>query len=133
MVLKPPFSISSRLLAALVINDATLSMEFVGVRNNRLVSKAYWDLPGGREVEDEGPPARRDNLQEAFAAYLSFLGAALESRAHRVRRGEECIDPDGSERLFPKEVLDWAEDNSDEIDLLCDVVSTPGLITPGDG
>lgn len=105
MILHPPFIISARLLPALKIGDGYLSWDG---------SVFYLDTPEFEYVVDDFHPGAGCDRQECFRAILSFLDAALESRAYRIRTGRESENED----LFPPHVLDWAEQYSDVIEML---------------
>ena len=119
MILHPPFSISSRLLPALVVGGATISFE----RGQFII-----DLPDGTEhtVTDLHPPRGRVKghndtperlLASMFGALLSFLSACAESRAYARRRGKDEMEGDNSD-LFPSHVGEWAESCSDDLSCL---------------
>lgn len=123
MTLHSPFSISARLLPALRIAGATLSLD----RGATFIL----DLPDGSEhtIDDFRPGAGDRSPVSWFAAILCFLGAAAESRQGRERRGEAELDEDGNEGLFPPAVVDWAAQNIDEIRCMqCELEENEGLI-----
>lgn len=78
MILKSPFAISARLLPALRIGDAWLSWDG-GV--------FFLDRPDSEYVIDDFHPGAIADVQECFAAILSFMSAAAESRQYRERTG----------------------------------------------
>ena len=103
MILHPPFKISARLLPALQIGDAWLSW------NN---FEFFLDRPGEPEyVIDDFRPGLGAQPQECFAAILSFMDAAAESRQYRERTGRKGENED----LFPPHIVDWIADNVNEI------------------
>ena len=116
MKLHPPFIISARLLPALQIGDAWLSLDH---------GATFWiDLPDGTEhrIEDFHQGAGNRDLVDWFSAILSFLSAAVESRNYREQRRESEINPDGNEGLFPPDIVDWACENSSGIECAqCDI------------
>lgn len=125
MKLTHPFIISARLAPAVQIGDAYLSFD-----NGRFVL----DGPFGEHIiEDFSFPRCRiagatdeSELQGGFASICSFLGACAESRQYATRTGRkgECAD------LFPEDVGQWAEQNSDEISMVgCEIEETPGAIS----
>lgn len=124
MRLHPPFIISARLAPALRIGDVTISLVKVGPGPDRRSSATMvMDFPDGRSYEDA-------NLQSGcwgfsstvaiFETYLSFLSAALESRAYQTRTGRKGDHAD----LFPAWVLDQFDGMEDDVDCarsdLCD-------------
>ena len=134
MQLNPPFSISSRLLPALVVGNATISADTDGV--------FIIDLPDGSEhrVTDLHPPrcttagvndTPERMLAEMFASLLKFLGACAESRAYARRMHRDVMDEENS-NLFPDNVGAWAESCEDELSIMaCEIEeSTTPLITP---
>lgn len=116
MQLLSPFIISARLAPALSVGGATLSFN----SNNFII-----DLPNGEEhvITDFhfAPGCRGDSagkrLQDGFASILSFLSACAESRQYAVRNGKSPMEGENSD-LFPENVGQWAEENSDEIAML---------------
>ena len=111
MILHEPFKISARLLPALQIGDAWLSW------NN---FEFFLDRPGEPEhVIDDFRPGLGAQPQECFAAILSFMDAAAESRKYRERTGRPLgVAFDSNEDLFPPHIVDWIVDNLYEIDSL---------------
>ena len=129
MTLKAPFSISSRLMAALEVGGATLSMAYgPTTHDGRIAWQCFIDLPDGseHEVADLRSGCGGGSLQEAFCALLSFLTAAAESKAYHDRTGR----PGENEDLFPAPIVDWAAQYSDELQMLsCELEETPNLIS----
>lgn len=131
MILHSPFSIGPRLLPALQIGAATISLEAEGVRNNRLCWRWYIDLPDGREfsaADLQSGCQDTDNArgtQKAFCALLSFLSACADGYKYQQRTGREVDSAD----LFPPEVAQWAMECVDEIDSInIDLEETPDLL-----
>lgn len=128
MKLSAPFLISARLAPAVQIGAA-----FISYDSGRFVI----DLPDGTEhiVSGMSPPRCRTRgvndtpesmLQCQFGALLSFLFACAESRQYATRTGREGESAD----LFPENVGQWAEENSDEISMLgVEIEETRGLIS----
>lgn len=127
MKLSHPFSISSRLLPALVIDDCTISLEHVGYSSwgNRPEYSVYFDFSNGESVElSDLSGAPGASTQSMFASLLSFLGACGESRAYAARTGRPGEHAD----LFPQEIGEWAESHSDEISTLASEIEESELI-----
>jgi len=107
-----PFIISSRLLPAVSVAGATISIE--PTRNRDRYGKPEWrwyvDLPGGREFDGAELYGWGD-AGEMLETLLSFLGACGESVNYRDRYGR---GGDNAE-LFPPAVADWCGQNSDEL------------------
>lgn len=124
MRLKYPFQISARLLPALRIGERSwLSWSWADYR-------FYLDTPDFEYEITDFRPGAGSGVQDIFAAILSFMGAAAESRHYRefVRRSDE-IDPDSNEDLFPPHIVDWIMDNRSDIDCLgIDLEECPELI-----
>ena len=108
MILHEPFEISTRLLPALQIGNAWLSW------NN---FEFFLDRPGEPEyVIDDFRPGLGAQPQECFAAILSFMDAAAESRKYRERTWWPLgVAFDSNEDLFPPHIVDWIADNVNEI------------------
>ena len=128
MHLSRPFQISARLLPALTVADCTISYD---------AGRFIFDFSDGSEYIERGlrlPESRvrgvNDTperlIQSQFSALLSFLSACAESRRYaRTSRTGENAD------LFPEHVGQWAETNSDEIQMAAfEIEETADLITP---
>lgn len=108
MKLHQPFVISARLLPAVKVGNGWISLsdkdEFV------------IDLPDGAEywAINFRPGRFNRKIESWFESILAFLGAAAESYVYRMRTGREGEN----EALFPSNVVEWAYQNSDEIDML---------------
>ena len=57
------------------------------------------------------------NLKEGMESLLSFLGAAGESFSYSERMGHDGMDGENSD-MFPREITEWAANNSDELAML---------------
>ena len=111
MIIKSPFKISARLLPALQIGGAWISMEVTSDTQ----ASYYIYLADGSEVtgDDIGCRAGLD-LQSAFSSLLTFLGAFAEAIDYETRTGRESENAD----LFPASLAEWATQNSDEIGIM---------------
>lgn len=116
MKLQSPFIISARLLPALVIDGVTISYNGGSV---------FFDGPAWEYEEKtfRAPPC--GDLQDAFAAILSFLGAFAEARSYQQRTGRESENAS----LFPEFMGEWADKNSDEFSMLGSEIEEYELIT----
>ena len=126
MTLHEPFLISSRLLPAIKIGTATVSIKSTGHDGD---GRVYWLIyiyvPGHKKDETDnewivdgiksGILQRNDALQEGMTAFLSFLSAALESRKYHKTHHHNGSILDTIESQFDPEILNWAEEFSDEI------------------
>lgn len=133
MQLKPHFFISSRLMAAVKISDAVVSIEILDTitHDGRDVYNVWIDLPSGEEfnITDIQSGCQGGTLQKGMASLLSFLGAAAEAYAHRIRIGDMELYQDSNESLFVPAVVEWAAQNSDEIACLaCELEENKELI-----
>lgn len=131
MILREPFIITPRLMAGLQIGGAFISMG-AGPRNSegRIQYGCFIDLPdgSGHEITDLRSGCQGGNLQEGFASLLGFLGAAAESYHYRGMDWDN-IGPDDNATLFPRPVVEWAYQNSDEITMLeLEIEETENLI-----
>ncbi len=117
MKLNKPFEISARLMPAVKVGGAWISLE-CGRTNSegRTIYKAFIDLPHGKEyaINDLKSGCQGGSIQEGMEALLSFLGAAAESYAYRMRTGYAGENED----LFEPEVVRWAYENQDDISSL---------------
>lgn len=114
MELKKPFFISARLMPALNIAGATLSLDSES-RNaeGRTQYKCFIDLPDGSEHEITGlrSGCQGGSVQEGFQSLLSFLSAAGESFNRNGIEGENSD-------LFPQPVTQWASENMNGLDYM---------------
>lgn len=129
MKLHAPFEISSRLMPAVRIGGATISLQLGRQDPDGRTRYDVWiDLPNGTEVPatDLRSGCQGGDVQEGFASLLSFLGAAAESYQYRQRTGRTGDNED----LFPPAVVEWAAQYSDELSMLAvEIEETPDLIT----
>lgn len=114
--IKDPCCITSRLMAGIKIGDGYISIEpYKPTDDGRMRYHYYIDTEkfeyGGKDLRSG--VGGGDGLQGMLAALLDFLGACAESR--RYSRGKE--DKSENYGLFPENVGEWAEQNSDEIDM----------------
>lgn len=117
MKLHPPFIIGPRLLPALRIGDALVSIERdEETRDNRDRFRYYIDLADDSEHSDSDLRSGVGGctLTEAFRSLLSFLSAAAESFNYQERTGRKGEHVD----LFPLAVVEWASMNSDALSML---------------
>lgn len=114
ITIHPPCIITSRLLPGVKIGDATLSIA-VGARDNEGRTRYEWylDLPGGREFsgDDLRSGCQGGDWLDGLTSLLGFLSACGESVAYGRRTGE----PGDNADLFPPEVAEWCDANSDEL------------------
>ncbi len=123
MLLHSPFVIGSRLLPALRIGGAELSLEFIGVRQNRCVWRWYIDLDGAEySAADLTSPA--DDTQAAFGSLLGFLGACAEAYHYCRNSGRESENLD----LFPLPVAEWAYRWDGELSMAREEIEAPGAV-----
>ncbi len=118
MELHHPFIISSRLLPAVKIGEATISISFDGESEGRARYRYYIDTPHFEyENNDVFSGVGGGSLEEGMESLLSFLSACAESRRYRRNfGGGENAD------LFPDNIGEWAESVSEEISLVqCDL------------
>ena len=130
MRLRDPFKISARLMPALQIGGAWVSLDLSGLTTSsgRDIYECYIDLPDGseHEITDLRSGCQGGSVIEGFGALLSFLGAAAESRRYRESTGREG---ENEEDLFPPAIVTWATEHDDEISMLsCEIEETPNLI-----
>lgn len=121
MQLESPLIISSRLLPAVSVSGATVSLDFSRGRS------IVWhvDLPCGAEFSgsDFRAPAvlsgetESEFVRKSFGAFLGFMSAAGESFNYAERKGEDGMTGENS-GLFPRAVTEFCAANSDEIAML---------------
>lgn len=134
MILQQPFSIGSRLLPALTVGGASIALEPVGVKRDRLVWRWYVDLADGQEfseadlsggIQTTDSPA---DTQRMYGTLLSFLAACGEALRYQESSGRESENA----ALFPAPVAQWARENCDELSSLgIELEETPGLLSHG--
>jgi len=118
--LHAPFSISSRLAAALRIGEATISIDYGNCTSDGRMAWDIWiDLPSGEfHIDDMRSGVGRADLQDAFVNLLGFLTAAAESYDYRQRTGRTGENED----LFVPEIVEWASANANELSILaCEI------------
>lgn len=115
MKLHSPFLISSRLLPALQIGGAWIQLEYSHTVLNRDHYRHTIDLPSGESFSDSDLSGH-GGLQEMFCSLLSFLDAAAESYRYHMDY-DKAVEADSNATLFPREVVEWAYQNSDEISM----------------
>ncbi len=120
MKLLPPFLISSRLLPALHVAGAWLSLEHVGYgAYGKAAYRWYIDLDG--EEYSAADLCGHEPLQAMFGSLLCFLSACGEGVNYQERTGRDSENAD----LFPPSVAEWAAANTDELDMLrCEIEET---------
>ncbi len=125
MILHKPFEISSRLLPALKIGDVTISIDNAGITSDgRTQWRYYLDGAGlNYSCDDLKSGVGGESVQQAFESLLSFLGACAESTAYARRSGSAGENAD----LFPPNVAEWADQNSDEISMMQCEIEEAGL------
>src|SRR5262249_32120754 len=97
MILHPPFIITSRLMAGITVGGGYLSIGYSHVNSQgRIVYDVWIDLPDGQEfhVTDPKSGCGGGDLQGGMESLLSFLSAAAESYAFRLRTGREGENED---------------------------------------
>lgn len=112
MILKPPFIMSSRLLPAVKIAGATLSIEAINTSSDgRIVYQWHWDFEKQSITASDLKSGVGDKLdyQQTMGGLLSFMVACAESL--------QCGSDENSS-LFPQEMHEWLTQNSDEIGML---------------
>lgn len=137
MTLHPPFEISGRLLPAVRVGDATISIKFDGqTRDGRTRYRWFIDAPGVDATgNDLCSGVGGGSIQEGMASLLSFLSACGESygyqQSHASPYAGTEFDGDGNAGLFPLDVAAWAYQKSDELSLLeWELSENPNLVTP---
>jgi hypothetical protein len=76
------------------------------ILDNKFKYRAYDLKSGANRVSG--------SLKEGMKSLLSFLGAAGESFNYAERKGNDGMTGENSE-LFPREITEWAANNSDEL------------------
>ena len=118
MKLLPPFVISARLMPAVHIDGAFISLDVSGRQssNGRDLYEAYVDLPDGSEfdITDLKSGCQGGDYREGMAALLSFLGAAAESYDYQQRTGRPGENAD----LFDPALVAWASEHADAISMI---------------
>ena len=117
MKINPPFIITPRLLPGLKIGDGFISLEYDGESGGRTRYRHHIDIKAGEFSDNDlKSGVGGGDLQEGFRSLLSFLGAAIES--YRYRKCVYTNNPDDNMTLFPKEVVEWAYQHSDTLQML---------------
>lgn len=113
MTLKPPFMISSRLMAAIKICGCTISIDVLSYAGSRVVYEVWFDFDDGTSFCDQTLKSgcQGGGLQDGMESLLCFLSAAADSYRSKGFDGE-------SANLFDPPIVEWAYQFSDEIELL---------------
>jgi hypothetical protein len=129
MQLQFPFQISSRLLPAVRVGNDWVSIKLGWIYpKGRQAYDITIDTHDGKEfsVMDIMSGCQGGSLQEGMASFFSFLSAAIEGKRFQERTGRESDNAD----LFSPEILEWAEENCGDIEMLaCELEETKNLIT----
>lgn len=101
MVIKSPMIITARLLPGIKVEDGFISLEPTEKRGEygKPIWKWYVDIPAG-EFEGDDLAGWGDH-KGMMSDMLAFLGAS-----------------DYTPGLFPEPVVEWARQNTDELDML---------------
>jgi len=124
MKLHDPFLISSRLLPAIKVGDATISMDTEGYDDEgRLIYHYYIDHADFEyENTDLKSGVGGDDLVSGFTSLLSFLSHDAEHYRYLYLHHPVLLNKSEDESedycFDSPSVVEWAYQNSDEIDLL---------------
>lgn len=116
-------------MPGLKIGEGIISLGYSKVTDEgRMLYDVKIDLPDSEwDVNDMKSGCQGGNLQEGFASLLCFLGAAAES--YRYRGCDwDLVSQDDNAAMFPRSVVEWAYQHSDEISILEQEVNEIGLI-----
>lgn len=124
--LSAPFMISSRLLPAVCIGNATISIAEHGRSADNRPRYRYWidrpNLPTYESADLSGGVGAPHNVREGMESLISFLGACAESVAYGERSGRPGENAD----LFPPEIGAWAAEHADDLAMMeCDIQENP--------
>lgn len=128
MTLNSPFCISPRLLPAVKIGNAFVSIQFDGQTSDGRARYRFFIDVDGQSYEDNElhSGVGGGSLQSGMENLLAFLGAAAESYRYSMTYPGKGENLD----LFPSWVNEWAYMNSDEISMVqLELEETPELIT----
>ena len=129
MVLKRPVEITPWLLPGLHIGDGWVMIGYSKrkgaggrTRYEYRVCCPVRKKRGGMTIkefkdDDLQSGCQGGGLREGLESLLSFLGAAAESYQYAERQGKDGMTGENA-GLFPREVVEWAARNSDEIEML---------------
>lgn len=132
MILTDPIIITPRLMAGVRIGDGHISIKYSPrpSRRGRTRYRYYIDIPGQKKYinDDLQSGCQSGDLQEGLSSLMSFLSSAAERYWYEQRRGCNQLDIDDPP-LFPKYVVEWAYQYSDEISVLsCELEDNKELI-----
>lgn len=113
-------------------DGGTVQLEYSTLPGDSGRTRYKWtiDLPDGLEFggTDLQSGCQGGSLQEGFESLLSFLTAAADSYRYRGMDWEEITEDDNAS-LFPRAVVEWAYQNSSELELLSlEIEENPELI-----
>jgi len=113
--LKSPMMISARLMAAVEIGHATISIEPTEHLDNYGKQEWLWYIDGPDIEAAGGELHTHQGHRATMGSLLSFLGAAAESYEYEMR-GNTSDNRD----LFEENVSEWCYQNADELAMLQD-------------
>lgn len=131
MIINPPCIITARLLPGVQIGKAFVSIEYANLsdRDGRVVYMYHIDLDDySYSNHDLKSGCGGGNLQQGLESLLSYLGAFAEA-IHYMDCTGRCSE---NIELFPAELKEWANENSDEFSMLgTELEETPNVIVEG--
>ena len=130
MQIQSPFIIGPRLLPALKVGGATLSLELDGSQSpdGRDIAEFTLDMPDGTMYVDRELKSGCQGFRSpvgAFESFLGFMTACIESLEYANYSSDGEIGENAN--LFPSHIGEWALDNKYEIE---DII---GELTDEDG
>lgn len=118
MNLSHPFFISSRLMAAVKIGEATISIGYSKKpgREGRVRYQWFFDWAGLEETADDiQSGVGHGAIREGMESLLGFMSACGESFRYRGNGGEN-VD------LFPESMWEWCATNREELGMLAEEI-----------
>lgn len=115
MQLSNPFFISCRLMAAVKIGDATISIGYAKRPGRESRTRYEWFFDCG-EIEETSDDLQSGNVRDAgirsgMASLLNFMSACGESFRYAGKDGDN-VD------LFPESMWEWLSSNREELSML---------------
>lgn len=120
MRLHPPFIIGPRLLPALRVGDAILSLDGIEPGSERDRATFILDFPDGTSYEDDKLQSGCGGFHgvvEVFETFLSFMEACGDSRQYEIRNRLKFGESENA-TIFPLHVADWCAEQADELAML---------------
>lgn len=132
MQIQSPFIIGPRLLPALKVGGAILSLELDGSQSldGRDIAEFTLDMPDGTMYVDRELKSGCQGFRspvDAFESFLSFMSACVESLEYANYSADGEVGENAD--LFPRHIGKWALNNKYAIEeMICELTDEDGTV-----